>query len=197
MLTLEVAPTAFVEARHNLTPEKINDLIMVHYPLVMGMAKKFARKHEVQPDDYTGVAGLALVLAINNALRYLVEPEGLTKYVVTYVRKRLMTFYRTDRAVAIPARTQNFFYALGYLNTIEIRQVTDDDLNCVWDSRIMEDLLEVCPEEFTRQVAHLRVEGHTDKEIASLLGVPHSTVWRERLKLRRLLKGVLNDCAAN
>jgi hypothetical protein len=186
-----MAPNAFVEARQHLTQERINELVMVHYPLAIGMARKFARKRELQPDDYIGVAGLATVQAINNALRYLVEPEGITKYVVTYIRKRMMKYYQEDKVVPTPAQRQSEFFALGYLTPIEVRPLTDDDINCAWDSRIMEDLFDVCPDEFTRQVAHLRIEGNTDGEIAVLLNRHPLAVWKERRKLKKLVKEIV------
>jgi RNA polymerase sigma factor (sigma-70 family) len=186
-----MAPAAFVEARQWLTQDKINELVLAHYPLAQGMARKFARKRELQPDDYIGVAGLAIVQAINNALKYLVEPEGITKYVVTYVRKRLMKHYQEDKVVPTPARRQQEFFALGYLTPIEVRPLTEDDLNCVWESRIMDDMFDVCPDEFTRQVAHLRIEGNNNREIAVLLNRPYITVRRTQSKLRRLLKELI------
>jgi DNA-directed RNA polymerase specialized sigma24 family protein len=186
-----MAPAAFIAARNQLTRERINELIMVHYPLALGMARKFARKRELQPDDYMGVAGLAIVVAVNNALLYLVEPEGLTKYVATHVRKRLMKHYQEDHVVKTPTQRQHEFFVLGYLTPIEVRPITEDDLNCAWDSRIMEDMFDVCPDEFTRKVAHLRIEGYSDPEIAVLLNVSRMSVWRERCKLRRLLKEIL------
>lgn len=189
MLTLEMAPASFCNTREHLTEAGLNELILVHYPLAMGMAKKFCRKREVaNPDDFLGVAGLAVVVAMHNALKYLVEPEGLTKYVVTYVRKRLMTHYQEDKVVATPARRQQEFYSLGYLTPITVKPLEESDMLHCWDSRIMEDMLECCPDELTRKVAHLRIEGYNDREIEVLLNLPYKVVRAERLKLKKILK---------
>jgi RNA polymerase sigma factor (sigma-70 family) len=188
LLTIEDAPSAIRTAREWLTQERVNDLIMVHYPLAVGMARKFARKREVQPDDYIGVAGLSVTIAINNALKYLVDEEGITKYVVTYVRSRLMKHYQEDKVVATPARRQQEFFALGYVTPIVCRPLTDDDINTSWDSRIMQDLEDILPDEFTRKIAHLRVEGYTNTEIAVLLNVSYKTVRTAYYKLCRLVK---------
>lgn len=192
MLTLEMAPDAIRSARTHLTDEGVNDLILAHYPLAMGMARKFCRRREVaNPDDYIGVAGLATVVAIHNALKYLVEPEGISKYVSTYIRKRLMSYYQEDKVVAAPARRQQEFFGLGYLTPIGVRALTEDDMLHAYDSRIMEDMVEACPDEFTRKVAHLRIEGNSDAEIAVLLNCCRLTVWRARRKLRVILKDII------
>lgn len=191
MLTLEMAPAFFLEAKQWLTLDKVNDLILVHYPLAVGMARKFARKREVDPDDYVGEAGLATTKAIHNAFKYLVDAEGITKYVTTYIRTRLMKFYQERMIVRTPARRQQEFFALGYLTPIECRPVQEDDLLRVWDSRIMEDLYDVCPDEFTRKVAHLRIEAYTNNEIAVLLNRSIWDVRQATYRLRRLLKEVI------
>lgn len=152
------------------------------------MARKFCRKREVaNPDDYLGVAGLAVVVAIHNALKYLTEPDGISKYVTTYVRQRIMAHFQEDKVVAAPAQRQQEFFALGYLTPITVEAYEDGD-RCWWDSRIMDDLIDACPDEFTRKVAHLRIEGHTDAEIVVLLNSSRMTVWRARQTLKKLLK---------
>jgi DNA-directed RNA polymerase specialized sigma24 family protein len=192
VLTLEMAPNAAAEAREHLTAERVNELILVHLPLAVGMARKFCRRREVpNPDDYIGVAGLATVSAIHNALKYLVDLVDLQKYVATYVRKRLMAYWQEDRVVATPSRRQQEFFALGYLTPVEVRPLSEDDMQHCWDSRIMEDLIEVCPDEFTRKVAHLRIEGYSDSEIVVLLNSSRMTVWRARQTLKKLLKEVV------
>lgn len=193
MLTLETAPLAIREAREHLTEERVNELVLLYYPLATGMARKFCRRREVpNPDDYIGVAALATVNAIHNALKYLVEPDGLAQYVTTYVRKRLMSYWQEDRVVAAPARRQQEFFALGYLTPIEVRPITDNDLISCWDSNIMEDMLECCPDELTRKVAHLRIEGHSDPEIAVLLNVSRPTVSRIRKEIKAIVKEFLD-----
>lgn len=151
------------------------------------MARKFCRKREVaNTDDYIGVAGLAVVVAIHNALKYLVDPDGIGKYVSTYIRGRIMSHYQEDRVVVTPARRQQEFFTLGYLTPISIEPFEDGD-RCWWDSRIMEDMVDACPDEFTRKVAHLLLEGYSGREIEVLLDSPHMTVVRARHTLRKLL----------
>ena len=158
------------------------------------MARKFCRRREVpNPDDYIGVAGLATVTAIHNALKYLVNLDDLPKYVSTYIRKRIMAYWQEDRVVATPAQRQHEFFKLGYLTPVEVRPLSEEDMLHCWDSRIMEDLIEACPDEFTRKVAHLRIEGHSDSEIVVLLNSSRMTVWRARQTLKKLLKEVVYD----
>lgn len=192
MLTIADAPQLFQAVRACYSNEGRKQLIELHLPLVMGMARKYARRVERQPDDYIGEAELALVEAVDTGFRYMIDDQ-ITKYLVVHVKRRLQKYYREDRVVTIPARTQDELFRLGHMLTIEIKPLEAADIAIINREDLLDALLEVLPELIQRQVCMLRLARHNDREIAILLSRDVNDIRRIRRQIKTALSEMLGD----
>lgn len=168
------------------------ELIELHLPLVTGIARKYARRIDKQPDDYIGEAELALVRGVDNALRYMTHNQ-ITKFIVVHVKRRLQKFYREDRVVAIPARRQDELFRLGTMLTLEIKPLEAGDIAVINRDDLLDALLEVLPELIQRQVCMLRLARYSDKEIAILLEKDVKEIRAVRRQIKVALSEMLGD----
>lgn len=192
MFTLQTANQLFQSLKTDYDPDGRKELIELHLPLVIGMARKYARRIEREPDDYIGAGQLALVEAIDNSFRYMTHNE-ISKYVVVHVKHAIKKFYREDRVVAIPARTQDYLFKLGYLVNITVRALEPRDISIINRNDLLDSLIELLPELIQRQVLMLRLSYYNDLEISILLDKDIKEVRSIKNKIKKILINLLEE----
>ncbi len=193
MLRIEETSSLFADLKLILTTEGLENLIKLHMGLGYGMAKKFAKHHNLLDwEDYVSVAYLGIVEAIHKAFEYMLD-NNITLYVATYIRRRLFNYYRTDRAVSISYQHQDYLRRLGYMARFDVVPLTAEAVCSGHSEDLLDDLIEVLPVLRHRQVLFLILQDHTNNEISILLSMPLREVWRIRKSIKKLLSELLEE----
>ncbi len=192
-----------------------DEIILGHIALALSMAARYAYTTN-KTQDITGVAMVALCDAVDRVRRGVAmkDHNNIDRYIQTYVSGKITNFLKVDHTVRPPLESdwlkqeyekhgrKIIWHYFGCHSLEKLQYQSEYDINFhikepgtgdPYGVKIIKEILE--SKQFTRRerfIIKKKVEGYTDKEIATMINTSLSTITKIRLGLKtrmvRLLK---------
>jgi DNA-directed RNA polymerase specialized sigma subunit len=153
------------------------DLIKQHRGIARRIAGWYILKARHLADDLNSAAMEGVVTAVDRINRGLVSHDNYYGYICYFIHQFLGKEIRLNDTITPPQRR-----AHKKCVSLDFPVATIDSSIAIWDT--MEQLEVAIDNDSTlRAIVDLRIIGHTDEEIATVVGISLSGVWRFRKQL--------------
>jgi len=154
--------------------EAINEIVNGHIRLALSISSRYITyfncSHLSQDLDSAAMEGL--VVAANRL--DTIGHDNVTGFIVVYVHNFVSTYLRKSSIVPVPR---------GY-DPVIVKSIGENDASHM-DSFLLQDLLEnLTKNEIECEIVNLKIQRYTDLEVAGILKIPATKVFRIRKKLK-------------
>lgn len=153
-------------------------LILSHLRLAISIVNRYTRSFDCNylADELDNAAIVGLVTAVDNVARGRVKHDNVTGYIVTVVHRYISDCLRKSSLIPVP---RGHVYRKG-------TSIREDSANCNPGVLLeIRDLINhTVTNEREQRIVDLKIAGHTDKEVAEIMEIPPSTIFRIRQTLK-------------
>lgn len=199
-----------VSALRSGSYEAANEIIIGHLQLTISLAARYAYRNPKKTQDIAGVAVLALcdcVERIRTGLS-LKEHNNIVGYINVYVSGKIDNFLKIDHIVQPPLESDWLIreykkhgreFLSQHFGTISYDLIISDPEHFLephtrelYETMTVKEILE--SKQFTRRerlIMKLRWEGEIDADIASIIGLSTSSIYKIRQQLRERIERLI------